>query len=505
MTVRDVFFMGGQSNSGGTNGSGELGADIAAVPLWKDELTITPAPTLGPLSGAAYVSSAIRSSSGCTYTFGRLLLAAGYRPILWNCYRGSTPVNSFIPGGAYYATLVTSLTSALAATVAAYPNDRLRFHMLWDQGEFEARYGYPSPSGPEQAIIDAWATNVQTVCGVFESVVGRLAWLHVIGTDYQLDGQNNPAAFRALQQSAVSTFARPGIFHTRDRSDGISYADIGGLHPDQAGYILHGQRLAPAMASFLNGLGSLSDATRNSCVNQVRNKGNITPAANHYVHLYQNANWTTPLTSGSATGYAPASNTDDATTWPAASGRAKSNGVAFTFPVPGATWPAFRGWRLTDSATEGVGTVLAQGSHEPIVATVATGAWSYPAGGITFVAAVGGFSDAVAHGLLDRIFGGAALSPSVTQYGSYFAGDPQGGGAQAGSRVAITQASTWGNSAGGVSVTVAPISLAQQVTGTYWAEHAASSGGSPLLSAERPTTVGAAGTIAAGQLKTQVL
>lgn len=493
MAVRDVFYMGGQSNSGGAS-AGETGSDLATVPFWKDEVSVTVTPALGSLLGAA------GGGTGCAYTFGRLLLTAGFRPIIWNIYRGSTAANAWAPGGAYYDELVASLEAALAATQSAHSGDTFRFHMLWDQGEYEARYGYPSPSGPEQAIIDAWPTNVGLVREAFEDVVGASASLIIVGTNYQLDDQNNAAAFRVLQQAAGHD-----MFVTRDEADGVTYAGTDGLHPNTAGYVQYGERLAPAVAAYLAGLGSLSVDTRDAMIDHLRDKAALTPAATHYVHLYEGANWTTPLTDATAADYAPASNTNDDTTWPDAADRAKSNGVAFEFPTPGGTWVAFRSWRLTDSAVEGVGTVLMQGSHNPIVATVATGAWSYPAGGISIVAATGGFSDAVVHGLFDRIFGGAAFAQNTTQYPSHWAGDPQGAGSQAGSRVAVTQASTWGSASGGVAVTVAPISLTQQVTGTYLAEHAASTGGTPLLSAARPAAVGASGTIAAGELKTQIL
>ncbi len=504
MAVRDVFFLGGQSNSLGVNASGETGPDLATVPFWKDEVGITASPSLGALFGAAFVNPSTPSSSGCTYTFGRLLLTYGVRPIIWNIARGSTAANMWIPGGTYYNQMVTSLTNALAATVAAYPGDTFRFHHIRDQGEYEARYGYPSPNPGEQAIIDAWATNVQATHTAFETVIGRKAYLHVIGTNYQLDGQNNPASFRALQRSAVTTAVNPGIFQTRDSADGISYDDVAGLHPNQAGYILHGSRLAASIASFIASLGSVGATTRSAWVDHIRNKATAPVAANHYVHLYQGADWTTPPTAGNAVDHAPASNTNDATTWPAAADRSKSNGVAFDFPEPGATWPAFRSWKLTNNATEGTGTVLAQGTHDAITATAATGAWSLPVGGITFTAADESLSDDVVHGLLDRTFGGAAFAQDATSHGGYWAGDPQGSGSQVGSRVAITQATAFASAAGGQSVSVASVALTQQVTGTYWAEHDAGAGGNLILSAPRPAAVGLTGNILPGQIQTVI-
>jgi hypothetical protein len=105
---------------------------------------------------------------------------------------------------------------------------------------------------------------------------------------------------------------------------------------------------------------------------------------------------------------------------------------------------------------------------------------------------------------MDLMFGAVANVPRTTVYGSWFVGDPAGAGTIAGSSVAITQATTWGPASGGQTLTVANISLAQQVTGTFWAEHSAANGGGSLLwSCPRTNPLtGAAGTILAGQLST---
>jgi hypothetical protein len=503
MTVRHIFWRGwpGQSNTGGTPGSGEAGADIGGNLFWKDELGTGPA-TLGPLLGNA------SGGTGAAYTVGRILTAKAYRPIIVDIYLGSTAANGWIPGGAQYTAGLASLTAAWAAIQAAHPNDSFVHHHISDQGEYEARYGYPTPTGPEQAIIDAWATNYGLAHGVVESVVGTSADRFVVCTNYQLTNQNNAASFRALQISAAvvgTNDTRRAI--TRDQSDGVTYAGADGLHPNQAGYATYGEREAAVIMAVIT-LGSLGPALRTALVNHARDQGSYSPAATHYIHLYADAALSIPLTPGTAASYAPASNTNDATTWPAPAGRMVSNGVAFTFPTPSGTWPTVWGWKLTDSATEGAGAVLAQQAFSSGVAvSVATGAPQFATGAITITgednASIGGFADDVLHGLLGLAFGGTPYAPAwlTTTYGSYWAGDPDGAGAQAGSRVSMTQATTWGAS----GVTVAQVSLAQQATGTYWAEHDAAAAGNLLFTASRPAAVGADGIVLPGQIRTVIV
>jgi hypothetical protein len=253
-------------------------------------------------------------------------------------------------------------------------------------------------------------------------------------------------------------------------------------------------------------MGNLSTFAKNTLLDHVRNKATYSPAATHYLHLYADDALTVPITSGTAPGYAVVSKTDNTTTWPNAAARVKSNGTAWTFPSPTGTWPDVHGWKLTDSATEGAGNVLASDIHTPVAVSLAgdTGPIAYGAGAITITVASTGFVDAVVHGLLNLMFGGTAYTQLTTTYGSYWDDAPPGG-TQEGSRVALTQATVWGAASGGVSVTATDITLAQQANGDYWAEHDASSGGNLLFYAPRPASVGALGTIQAGQLQTTFL
>jgi len=510
VTVRHVIWRGmpGQSNCVGAE-TGETGSDLSAVPYWKDDL-VTTTPALGPLLGAA------SGGVGADYTIGRLLLAAGLHPIIVNVARGSTYCNQWVPGGTYYAQAVTSLTDAWSAIKAAYPGDTFVHHHMSDQGEEDARYGYPSPSPAQQAITDAWSANYETCHGVLETIVGAAMSRFVVATNYQLVNQNDPAHFRALQlAAAVLATGDTRRLITRDTADGVAY-DVNGLHPTTPGYVTYGKRAAKALIDVIQ-TGSLTTTTRNAILNHLHNRQTISPAATHYLHLYADDALTVPLTAGTAAGYVgPASNTNNTTTWPAPSGRAVSNGAAFDFPAPSGTWPAVRGWKLTDSDTEGAGTVIASCTHPPVIASPANGTLSYPIGSITITFAginttgaittePAALADAEANGILGVIFGGTPYAPLTTAYGSHWAGDPQGSGAQAGSRVALTQASVWGAASGGVATCVAPVTLAQQITGTHWAEHSASTSGTLLRSGARPAAVGASGTIAAGQIKKQLL
>jgi hypothetical protein len=294
-----------------------------------------------------------------------------------------------------------------------------------------------------------------------------------------------------------------------------TYADT--IHIKGAGYdlVMDGPTgmkavLGPVIQAFANDesipMGSLSTDGKNALLNHQHNKATYSPAATHYLHLYSGVGGTTPL-AGTGNGYAAVSKTNNTTTWPNASGRVKSNGTAWTFPAPTGTWPDVTGWKLTDNPTEGAGTVLAQDTHTAVPVSLAgnTGPISYGVGAITITLAQsttgGRFEDAVVHSLLNLMFGGTAYSQLATTYLSYWNIDPRtGGAAQVGSRQAITQASVWGVANAGRAVSAIDVSLTHQATGTYIAEHDASSGGSLLRSAFRPASVGASGVILAGQL-----
>ena len=498
--IRDVIWQTGpsQSNGWGVNPGGS-GADLATVPYWDTLIGTSASVALHSLTGAA------SGGHGKDYTVGSLLYAAGYRPIYVNISRGSSMSNQWIPpAGAYYATMISEVTAAWAAIRAAYPNDTFRHHHVSDQGEAEARYGYPVPDAAKTAVIMAWADNYALCHAALEATIGARMQRWVIQTNSLIDFKVLPGVLEGLQLSAADN-ATHLINRNPDR--GVTY-EPDGVHMDTAGYIKTGEIFVSQFRQA-NPMGSLSTFAKTTLVNHVRNKATYSPAATHYLHLYADAACTVPLTGGTAPSYAAVSQTNNTTTWPAPSSRTVASGVAWNFPTPTGTWPNVAGWKLTDSATEGAGNVLAQ---HALVASVAvntgTGPIGFAIGAITVVAATnvatGGFVDAVVHGLLGLMFGGTAFAPLATTFGAWWAGDPAGAGAQAGSRVSLTQATTWGSASGGMAVTAASISLTQQATGTYWAEFDASVAGNLLYSAPRPASVGSTGTILAGQIQTVI-
>lgn len=79
-----------------------------------------------------------------------------------------------------------------------------------------------------------------------------------------------------------------------------------------------------------------------------------------YVGLYTTAlndasTGTTPSPGVEVSGgsYARAAVTNNATNWPNASGGAKANGTAITFPAPTANWGTIVGFAILDAATNG--------------------------------------------------------------------------------------------------------------------------------------------------------
>lgn len=109
-------------------------------------------------------------------------------------------------------------------------------------------------------------------------------------------------------------------------------------------------------------MGSFGDYLENKVLDHVFGAAVYTAPATVYVALYTviptDANASgTEVTGGS---YARVAVTNNATNWPAASGGAKSNGTAVTFPAPTAAWGTVVGFAIYDAAT--VGNQLAWGA-----------------------------------------------------------------------------------------------------------------------------------------------
>lgn len=105
-------------------------------------------------------------------------------------------------------------------------------------------------------------------------------------------------------------------------------------------------------------MGTFGDYAENAVLNTVFGATAFPTIATHYIALY-----TTIPTDANASGvevtggsYARVAVTNNATTWPAASGTSpttKANGIAFTFPAPIANWGVVVGFAIYDAAAAG--------------------------------------------------------------------------------------------------------------------------------------------------------
>lgn len=100
--------------------------------------------------------------------------------------------------------------------------------------------------------------------------------------------------------------------------------------------------------------GSKSDFLENELLDHVLGNAAYTAPATVYIALYTaaptDAGGGTEVTGGS---YARVAVTNNATNWPAASGGAKSNGTAVTFPTATANWGTVVAFGILDAASAG--------------------------------------------------------------------------------------------------------------------------------------------------------
>lgn len=394
------------------------------------------------------------------------------------------------PSGATYVAAETSIRACLAQRAADFPAVTWKEIVIVHQGENEAVQAIGAP-GPAQA----WAANwIRTLEYLFAYVLGKRALVVVNQIPLTLANGNHITEVRA-QNAALAAYFGGELL---DCSAYAMQAD--NTHFSTAGYIALG---ADGAAQILESLpmSSLSTAALNILVDHVNNVATHTPAANHYLHLYADAACTVPLTAGNSPGYAPASNANNTTTWPAPSGRAVSNGVAFNF-TPSGTGLTVLGAKLTTSATEGAGTTLWQhGGFTGQPWTTAYGPFGWAVGAIVITGLSGDFTDHTVHGLLGLMFGATAFAQLATVYLSHWSADPQSGGSIMGSAVAITQATTWGAAALGKALNIVTVTLATQAS-SWMAIHSATAGGGTLLrSSDKPAGAGATGQFIAGQLQ----
>lgn len=433
----------------------------------------------------------LATGKGKDVSLGAALIAGGltYGGIATIGKGGTSSASWLAPNGATYISAETSVRACLARRIADFPDVTWKEIIIVHQGENEAVQPAGNP-GPAQA----WAANWITTLEYFMArVLGKRAHVIVNQIPSTLINQNHVTEVRAQNATLAAYFGGKLL-------DCTPYPTADGTHFSTAGYISLGTDDATKILEFLP-MTTLTTAAQNILVDHVNNKATHSPAANHYLHLYSDTACTVPLTSGNSPGYAAAANTNNTTTWPAPSGRAVSNGVAFNF-TPTGTGLTVLGAKLTTSATEGAGTTL--WTHSGFAGqtwSTAVGPFGWAAAAIVITGLAGDFTDYTVHGLLGLMFGATAFAPLATIYLSHWSADPQSGGAIMGSAVAITQATTWGAAALGKALNTVTVTLASQAS-SWMAIHSATAGGGTLLrSSDKPAAAGTTGEFIAGQLQ----
>jgi hypothetical protein len=243
-------------------------------------------------------------------------------------------------------------------------------------------------------------------------------------------------------------------------------------------------------------VGSLTAFALTSLTDHVRGVAAYSRPATVYLRLFSGG------TELSGNNYAALAITNNTTNFPAAAGRTKAlAGIQVFLPPTGASW-TFDEVRCYDAAV--AGNALATHSlSSPVTVTVGNEYVFDGTGGSEFIITcpAEGIVDAELHAILDHMFGGGDYTAKATTYGAYYAGDPQGAGAQAGGRVAITNDGTqWSAASGGLTRSLADITLTAQATATHWSEWDAAVAGNLLWSTTLPE-VPKLDTIPAGKLR----
>jgi hypothetical protein len=426
---------------------------------------------------------------GKDVSLGAALIAGGvpYGGIATLGKGGTSSASWLAPGGATWVAAKASIDACLARRAIDFPGVSWREVIIVHHGENEA----VQVSGtPALSLATNWITTLEYF---MENVLRKNAHVVINQIPTELLGGTHIVEVRAQLATLADYFNGELVDCT-----GLPTTD--GVHFSTAGYISLGALDAAKVLEFFP-MGSLTTYSQNSLVDHLNNKATYSPAANHYLHLYSDAECTVPLTAGNSPGYAPAVNVNNTTTWPAPASRAVVNNIAFNFSPTGTGLTAL-GAKLTDSVTEGSGPTLWQhGGFTPMPWNTTDGPFGWGAGTITITGLSGEFTNHTVHGLLGLMFGGTAFAPLTTIYLSYWSADPQVGGTIVGSAVALTQASTWGSASLGKSLNIATVTLPAQVS-SWMAIHSATAGGGTLLrSSDRPTVAGSNGQFLAGQLQ----
>jgi hypothetical protein len=507
-----VIWHTGQSNAHGNKpGEAVNTPEVDYYDTLLGETDPMPSTAFHPLHGTGATTGHVDGENhGSDATIGKILHAAGYKVVLINLSRGSTFAYSWIPAdpergvveGNTWAPWVSESANAWALLQALYPDASFQHVHVRDQGTSDMRL--PTTAGyPE--IVARWAEDTQIVHDSLEALVGasvpKICWMSTILLTQS--GTSGPVAnwvneIRAQQEAWCPAQWR--IY--ADDNNVVEYDSAEYTHLTGPGYAQMGELIA-AKFQELFPMGTLGTYAKNKLLDHELNQAAHTPDVEYYVHLRSGGSGLTALGAG-ANGYASLVIDNDTTTWPAPSSREVANGIAFTWDSPSDDWPDVDEVWITTSATEGAGELIASDTFDPIEVTPETGPFEIGVGDFVVTAPAGGFVDTVVHRMLGLMFGGTTYVATATQYISYWAGDPQGAGAQAGARVAMTMATQFDVASNGIASNSATIALTQQATGTFIAVHDAAAAGSLIYSASRLATVGATGTILVGQLRVKL-
>jgi hypothetical protein len=459
MTNRVCFLLTGQSNTGGNNPGGP-GQTLASVIFWYSYFGRSDASAFDDLN----------DDWGCNFELGKAVNAAGFSCAIINVARGATSSLNWTSGGIAYTFAVPELEEALAALAVEWAGDNVQFIHIRNQGEAEAQTALLATVEAWSANTLAWQTTLEgLVAAAFPDQVSQSIPIIVVGTNSAITGKTHPGVLEAEQLSVAGSAAR-----LVDMT-GMSF-EGDGVHLTTAGYIQLGQALGAAALLILYD-GGLSTDFKNELIDDVRNVTPHTPLATVY---YAGRLAGVEVAVG---GYARKGVTNNTTNYPAAVDGVKSLAVEQQFtPATGADW----GWidELVEYDASSGGTIRASMRLINPIYIADGDTLVIPADGFQVALPAGwGWAETLRHAILDLAWGGTAHASLATTYPSYYDGDPQDGGTPLGSRVTVTQASTWGASSGGEADSIAAVSITQQVA-THWAEHSASSGGNLLFSGE---------------------
>jgi hypothetical protein len=446
---------------------------------------------------------------------------------------GSSAYNEWMPlesGAGEGRACIVQLRVALAALKARHPGDTFIFLHIRNQGTTDARVAnaqYQSGAGYPGATYPGWALGFRGLARVsgaaaswhdavedeVTAVYKYVSLIHyiVVESNRSMTLQTFPYTIQDQQALAVTNVSGGRVARLLQLRDDAGYdvADqvhhiaaactitVGVLPGVYSGGGFHWKGTAEASLAkeiWEQLMGNVAVTAKNAALNNKRNKGTYSPPASHWFAAY---------VAGVRKG--AKSLTNNTTLWPNASGRTKTNGIEIAWDAAtGSDWGAVDEIRIFDADPAGASNELGRCTLSSAV-TIAVGEILRIApAAIQLVLPAGCLTDAEARASLDLLFGGTAETPRTTTYLSYFLGNPASGGTILGSSVALTQASVWGVASGGVMVSAADISLAQQLTATYMAEHTAASGGGSLISSFTVETPPGSGTITAGRLQTTI-